>query len=71
MPATAPRTAKGKRRAEDPQKLVVAQPRRARVQGWHDMDPIGQQPATAERDPAEIAAPHCPQTGDELAPEQY
>jgi hypothetical protein len=61
-----------KRQVEGPQKLVVAQPRRAGLQGKHDIgDRIGHQRAAAEPDPGEIAASHRPQAGDELAPEQY
>ncbi|RWL46288.1 MAG: hypothetical protein EOR62_29920 [Mesorhizobium sp.] len=67
-----PEHGQGERQAKGPQKLGVPQFRRRGMQGEHDIgDGIGQQRAAAEPDPGEIAAPHRPQAGDELAPEQY
>ncbi|RUW64262.1 hypothetical protein EOA28_35520 [Mesorhizobium sp. M2A.F.Ca.ET.067.02.1.1] len=67
-----PEYGQGERQAKRPQELVVPQFRRRGMQGKHDIgDRIGQQRAAAEPDPGEIAAPHRPQAGDELAPEQY
>lgn len=67
-----PEHGQGERQAKSPQQLVIPEFRPRGMEGEHDIgDRIGQQRAAAEPDPGEIAAPHRPQAGDELAPEQY